>query len=202
MVKSLFVLFLILGSAVSASPRFYALEESLEAGMVTVRACDQAPSGDLNCGEALEVEASDLEAFTQDLSRYVNISKIMMRGGRGDQVREKRAGAGIIASLSGAIGGIFGFLITLDYYPSGKGLYLGLAGSAVVLAASAAGFVASLKLGIQKPENTEDTRLVVDEALLEEFRQGMVSGASEELFRDEIMQRFTDFLDEFGRPAG
>ncbi len=37
--------------------------------------------------------------------------------------------------------------------------------------------------------------------LLEELRSGMVTGASAKSLRDEILQRFTDFLNEFGRPV-
>ena len=199
--KSLSVLLLILSSAAFASPHFYILEGPNEVGVVTVRACDKMLEGELNCSRAFEVEESDLEEFARELSRHVNITKIMMRGKRGGKAGERKAGAGIVASLGGAISGIFLLLTAIDAWPSGKAVRLRLAGSAVLLAASAAGFVASLKLGTQKPENVDDVRLVTDESLLEEFRQGMVTGESEKIFQDEIMQRFADFLNTFGSPV-
>ena len=205
-------------------PRFYYLQEAEGQESVYVHVCygdnpdaeNESADSNLGCNRIIEVAAADWEKFIHDLEHNISVARALALVEHKSeqmqatfQVRQYEVRAtvdkGSIAGLSSAgvlaMLGMFGlaksslFPYTARHGGAIAAMLLGTAVSTLSIIAWDRAIKAEAREFSFPPSS--------EQGLLAELDRGIVAGTDEEYLelQGEIMQLFTDFLNQYGKPA-
>ncbi len=199
------------GQLIEEVPEIYYLEEMDDGQNVQVTACYRASEGekisgkglmslDSNCDTVVEVSLADLESFVWQLNNEIDSVN--------PSSNENKNDLGALGGIVSTVGAGVGFILTLGEVFPGKNLPRNpkkIALYAALTVGSVAGFWASLNFSGKAKRNLSGR--VGNQALVQQLRQRFVNGenhhssylSKREKHRSRILQRFTDFLNEYGR---
>ena len=178
-------------------PEIYYLEELEDGENFRVTACYGALMAS-NCDTVVEVSLADLEFFTSQLNREVDSVDLASN--------EFKELLGVLGAVIFGAGTVVGSIVTIgDIFPknrprSPRQILRGI-GLTIIIAS---GFIVSVNSANNAANNLNN--YARNETLLRQLRQRLVDGennkdrlSNREERRLEILERFTDFLNQHGR---
>ena len=185
-------------------PRFYYLEEPESGEAISVHVCHGSTSLNPDCEMIVEIAAKDLEKFIHDLEHKIDVANAFAVIEHKSKRARKNVGHGLLMGW-----GSLGVLLSLNLFREAflEKSYVGRH-SLVIGGLTSGTFFLVVVLSKWEQLTKEESEVIfpysIEEGLLAELDRGVVAGTDDERhmeLRSEIMQLFTDFLNEFGRPV-
>ena len=201
------------GQLIETVPKFYYLEEMEGGEVVHVRACYRGTADKesefsalgLGCTTTIEVAAQDLEKFVRDLEHELSVAKAFAV----IEHKSDRARGNVVRGFFVVFNSVVLFPMSLHAFShifSKELSYVGRHRSAIIgilLAALSLTNIVANWGGLTREEEEVSFPPSIEQGLLTGLDSGVVTGIGEEYaqLHSEIMQRFTDFLNEFAKPV-